>query len=178
MGDARSVEEVLSFDQVVDLLQILDGSDLPTTVVYRNGPLKIRIERGTREAPPAAAPPAASAAAGPAAAPPAAGPAAPPPVTAAPEPVTAPDGGPTAEEVRAPIAGVFYRAPRPDADPYVEVGTHVEEDTVIGIVEVMKLMNTVRAGVAGTVTEICAANAELVEFHQTLVRVRPDGAGA
>jgi acetyl-CoA carboxylase biotin carboxyl carrier protein len=79
--------------------------------------------------------------------------------------------------VPAPIAGVFYRAPRPDADPFVEVGTHVDADDVVGIVEVMKLMNTVRAGIAGVVTEIRAGNAELVEFGEVLMRIRPDGTG-
>ena len=74
-----------------------------------------------------------------------------------------------------PIAGVFYRAPGPDAPPFVEVGQRVAADDVIGIVEVMKLMNTVRAGVAGTVIEVCVGNAELVEFEQVLVRIDPAG---
>jgi acetyl-CoA carboxylase biotin carboxyl carrier protein len=78
--------------------------------------------------------------------------------------------------VPAPIAGVCYRATSPDADPFVEVGQAVDEDTVIGIVEVMKLMNTVRSGVTGVVTEVCADNAVLVEFGQPLVRVREAGA--
>jgi hypothetical protein len=59
---------------------------------------------------------------------------------------------------------------------FVEVGQAVDEDTVIGIVEVMKLMNTVRSGVTGVVTEVCADNAVLVEFGQPLVRVREAGA--
>jgi acetyl-CoA carboxylase biotin carboxyl carrier protein len=88
-------------------------------------------------------------------------------------PSPAPAGGatPQGEPVPSPIAGVFYRAPSPDAPPFVEVGQQVSADDVIGIVEVMKLMNTVRAGVAGTVVEICVDNAELVEFEQVLVRI-------
>src|SRR5262249_3172034 len=62
--------------------------------------------------------------------------------------------------VRAPLPGTFYRAPRPGAAPFVEVGSRVGADTVIGIVETMKLMNSVPAGVAGVVAEFCVANAE------------------
>jgi acetyl-CoA carboxylase biotin carboxyl carrier protein len=57
-------------------------------------------------------------------------------------------------EVRAPLVGTFYRAPQPGAEPFVQVGSRVEETTVVGIVETMKLMNPVLAGVAGTVVEI------------------------
>ncbi len=64
-------------------------------------------------------------------------------------------GRATLLEVAAPLLGTFYRAPKPGAAPFVEVGSAVEEDTIIGIIEVMKLMNTVRAGVRGTVAEIC-----------------------
>ena len=70
------------------------------------------------------------------------------------------------------MLGVFYRAPKPGEPPFVEVGSEVEEDTIIGIIEVMKLMNTVRAGVRGEVAEILAENGTLVEFDETLLRVR------
>ncbi len=76
-------------------------------------------------------------------------------------------------EVRAPIVGTFYRAPAPGAPPFVEVGSTVGQDTVVAIIEVMKLMNSVPAGVAGEVVEICAENAELVEQGECLIRVRP-----
>jgi acetyl-CoA carboxylase biotin carboxyl carrier protein len=72
-------------------------------------------------------------------------------------------------EVRAPLLGSFYRAPKPGAAPYVEVGSAVQEDTIIGIIEVMKLMNTVRAGVAGTVVEILAQDGALIEYGQVLL---------
>ena len=77
------------------------------------------------------------------------------------------------EEVLSPIVGTFYRAPNPGAAPYVELGSKVEPDTVVAIIEVMKLMNSVAAGVAGEVVEICVDNAELVEQGQPLLRVRP-----
>ena len=76
-------------------------------------------------------------------------------------------------EVPAPLLGIFYRAPKPGEAPFIEVGAKVEEDTVIGIIEVMKLMNSVSAGVKGEVVEIAAANAALVEYGETLIRVRP-----
>jgi len=76
-------------------------------------------------------------------------------------------------DVPAPLLGTFYRAPKPGAAPYIEVGSQVEPDTIIGIIEVMKLMNTVRAGVAGTVAEILVPDGALVEYGQVLLRVAP-----
>jgi acetyl-CoA carboxylase biotin carboxyl carrier protein len=76
--------------------------------------------------------------------------------------------------VRAPLPGTFYRAPRPGAAPFVEVGSRVSADTVIGIVETMKLMNSVPAGVAGTVAEFCLDNAEFAAHGATLLRIRAD----
>jgi acetyl-CoA carboxylase biotin carboxyl carrier protein len=76
--------------------------------------------------------------------------------------------------VRAPLPGTFYRAPRPGAEPFVEVGSRVTEDTVVGIVETMKLMNSVHAAVAGTVAEICLANAEFAANGATLMRIEAD----
>jgi acetyl-CoA carboxylase biotin carboxyl carrier protein len=75
-------------------------------------------------------------------------------------------------EVRAPLLGTFYRAPRPGAPPFVDLGSIVEEDTVVGIIETMKLMNSVAAGVSGTVTEILLANAEFAEQGAVLMRIR------
>jgi len=77
-------------------------------------------------------------------------------------------------EVKSPLLGVFYRAPKPGEPPFVEVGSRVEPDTVIGIIEVMKLMNSARAGVAGEVVEILGVNGEMVEHGEVLMLVRPD----
>jgi acetyl-CoA carboxylase biotin carboxyl carrier protein len=76
--------------------------------------------------------------------------------------------------VRAPLPGTFYRAPRPGAAPFVEVGSQVGPDTVVGIVETMKLMNSVTAGVDGTVAEICLGNAEFAAHGATLLRISVD----
>ena len=90
-----------------------------------------------------------------------------------------PDAGDGAEDaglvaVRAPLPGTFYRAPRPGAAPFVEVGSRVDADTVIGIVETMKLMNSVHAGVAGVVAGFCVANAEFAAQGAALLRIRAD----
>ena len=77
------------------------------------------------------------------------------------------DGAP----VTAPMLGTFYRAPKPGAPPFIEVGSAVEPETIIGIIEVMKLMNTVRAGMSGTVQQIIAQDGALVEYGETLLRV-------
>lgn len=77
-------------------------------------------------------------------------------------------------EIASPLLGIFYRAPKPGEPPFVEIGAKVNKETVIGIVEVMKLMNSVPAGVKGEVVEILAANAALVEFGEVLLRVRPE----
>jgi len=93
-------------------------------------------------------------------------------------PVAAP-GGPGAESarleaVRTPLPGTFYRSPKPGAAPFVDVGTRVERDTVVAIVETMKLMNAVYAGCAGRVAEICATDATLVEQQAVLMRIDPE----
>jgi acetyl-CoA carboxylase biotin carboxyl carrier protein len=74
--------------------------------------------------------------------------------------------------VPAPLLGIFYRAPKPGEAPFVQAGDRVTADTVIGIIEVMKLMNSVRAGVAGEIVEISAGNGEMVEYGQPLLWIR------
>ena len=94
-----------------------------------------------------------------------------PPRNASPVPTSSSD--PSAHTVSAPLLGTFYRAPKPGAPPFVEVGSIVEEETIICIIEVMKLMNTVRAGVRGRVSEILASDGALVEYGEALLRVSP-----
>lgn len=76
-------------------------------------------------------------------------------------------------DIRAPMVGTFYRAPKPGADPFVDIGSPVQEDSVIAIIEVMKLMNSISARVAGEVVEIVAEDAQFVDKGQLLMRVRP-----
>jgi acetyl-CoA carboxylase biotin carboxyl carrier protein len=99
---------------------------------------------------------------------------APPPTAAAPARPNGPQvAGTTLLEVAAPLLGTFYRAPKPGAAPFVELGALVAEDTIIGIIEVMKLMSTVRAGTRGSVAEICVQDGAMVEFGQVLLRIAP-----
>ncbi len=76
-----------------------------------------------------------------------------------------------AATIAAPMPGTFYRAEGPGVAPFVEVGAHVEPDTVVCIIEIMKMMNSVPAGVAGTIVEVCAEDAQLVGDGEPLFRV-------
>jgi acetyl-CoA carboxylase biotin carboxyl carrier protein len=76
--------------------------------------------------------------------------------------------------VRAPMVGTFYRAPEPGALPFVEPGTRVAPDTIVCIIEVMKLMNSIPAGCAGVVTHVLVNNAEPIEYGQPLLAIDPD----
>ena len=93
--------------------------------------------------------------------------------TAAPS-VAAGLGAANLSDITSPMLGTFYRAPKPGSAPFVEIGSVVDEDSVIAIIEVMKLMNTVRAGAKGVITEILPADETLVEFGEVLMRVRKD----
>ena len=90
---------------------------------------------------------------------------------AAPAGVDAVSADAAVHDVPAPLLGTFYRAPKPGAPPFVEVGSDVDEETVIGIIEVMKLMNSVRAGARGRITDIFGRDGVLVEYGETLMRV-------
>ncbi len=103
------------------------------------------------------------------------------PAAAAPAPAEAPAAeaaAPSASsndaEITSPMIGTFYGAPSPDAAPFVEVGTEVEPDTVVAIIEAMKVMNEIKAETKGVISEIVAENAKPVEFGQALYRVKPN----
>jgi acetyl-CoA carboxylase biotin carboxyl carrier protein len=76
-------------------------------------------------------------------------------------------------EITSPMVGTFYRAPAPDAPPYVESGKSVAPGDTLCIIEAMKLMNELESEVTGTIVEVCAENAQPVEFGQVLFRVDP-----
>jgi acetyl-CoA carboxylase biotin carboxyl carrier protein len=75
--------------------------------------------------------------------------------------------------VAAPLPGTFYRAPRPGADPFVQVGDEVAADTVVAIIETMKLMNSVHAGTAGRVTCVCVDNGDFAPLGTALMLIEP-----
>ena len=109
------------------------------------------------------------------------------PVAAAPVPTPAPASAPEPAPrktrdipeglaaIPAPMVGTFYPAPQPGAPPFVSPGDRVEPDTTVGLIEVMKVFTAVTAGVAGTVEEALAGEAQGVEYGEPLFLVRPDG---
>ena len=141
---------MLTRSDIDDILRLIDGSDF-LELKLEMGDLKLELRRPGAAPAPAPAPLAA-------------------PVKV-PAPIVASGGG---SEVPAPLLGIFWHAPRPGADAFVKPGDRVTQDTVIGIIEVMKLMNSVPAGVAGTVLAYAAPNGEMVEHGQTLIRIQPE----
>ena len=95
-------------------------------------------------------------------------PAVPAPALAAPEPVA------EGLEVKSPMIGTLYRRPSPDSDPFVEVGTAVEPDTVVCIIEAMKVMNEIKAEVKGVIAEVLVEDGKPVEYGQALFRIEPN----
>ncbi|HEY2339807.1 MAG TPA: acetyl-CoA carboxylase biotin carboxyl carrier protein [Steroidobacteraceae bacterium] len=160
----------LTAQDVAEILRLLEESDFLELRIEHEG-LKLTLRRaGARDADTAAARAVTPAAAAVAAS------------WSAPESAAAPPEGsamsdPSLIEITAPLMGIFYRAPRPGAAPYVEVGSVLEEDTVIGIIEVMKLMNSVRAAIRGTVIEILAEDGAAVEQGQVLLRASRGSSG-
>ena len=151
----------LTAKDVAEILRLLEDSTFDELSLEMDG-VKLTLQRGAaagvREAPPAPPPPPS-----------------PPPLTAKAPTRATPSADPSLVDVPSPLLGVFYRAPKPGEPAFVEVGSKVEPDTIVGIIEVMKLMNTVRAGVAGEMAEILGENGALVEYGETLMRVRPAG---
>ena len=77
-------------------------------------------------------------------------------------------------EIKSPIVGTFYATPSPDSEPYVEIGSHINPQTVVGIIEAMKVMNEIKAETSGTIAEILVSNGQAVEYGQVLFKVRPE----
>jgi acetyl-CoA carboxylase biotin carboxyl carrier protein len=151
----------LTAADVAEILRLVEDSSFDEMSLEFEG-LKLSFKRGEGEG---------EGGAGEAAAPAAA---APQPSTAAVADAaraTAVAADPNSQAVSSPMLGTFYRSPKPGAPPFVAVGSAVEEDTIVGIIEVMKLMNTVRAQVRGTVAEFLAADGALVEYGEILLRV-------
>ncbi len=145
----------LTDDDIREILRIIDESELDELLIETDG-FSLHVTKGSAQPLARATRPRAAA---PAPAPP---PAEPPPS----------DNG--LVTVPSPMLGTFYRAESPGAAPFVEEGSRVTPDTTVCIIEVMKMMNSVPAGLSGTVREILAENAQLVEYGAPLFRVQPD----
>jgi len=154
----------MELEQIRAIIGMMKDNDLSEFSMEQDG-LKIRIKRGpegfqqTVTLPPTATSPAV-------APPPTQAPAA---VPAAPAPAPVPTD---IQHIVSPMVGTFYLSAAPDAPPYVQVGQEVEPETVVCIIEAMKVMNEIKAEVKGVITDIVAENAKPVEFGQKLFAVR------
>jgi len=171
VNDGLSALKEEDIQRLVRLVESLDSSTFDY-LQLQVGDVKVTIGKGAvpLSAPVIAAPEA-----------PAYAPAPRPASVAAPPPVQttspgkrgvtpAPDG---TIEIKSQIMGMYYSQPEPGSPPFVSVGAEVKEDTTVCLIEVMKTFNAMTAGVKGVITQICAENAQLVEYGQVLFRVRP-----
>jgi len=161
----------LSYDEIAEILKIIDGSSCDELVVD-TGDMKLVVRRnsagggrGPQDGGPPVAPQSAPPVASPAPAKPAAKPAEKTPAKIA--------ATPQQEEVVAPMVGTFYRAPAPDAPPFVEIGAAVRKGQPLCLIEVMKLFTTIASEHDGRIVAIGAENGELVEYGRTLFVIEP-----
>jgi acetyl-CoA carboxylase biotin carboxyl carrier protein len=157
----------LSEDDVLHILKLIDESKFDYFQL-EVGELKITVSKGDPIPLAGAAPQPVAVNAAPSAATvakPAATPAAQPP-----KPAAIPEG---MVAITAPLLGTFYVAPEPGAPPFVTVGQQITEDTTCGLIEVMKVFNSVRSTVKGTIVDVVAENGQFVEFGQPLFIVKP-----
>jgi acetyl-CoA carboxylase biotin carboxyl carrier protein len=139
----------MKIDDVKALAELMAQADL-SSLSYTEGDLSIRLERACVCLPP----PAAVAAASPAE-----------------DPAERQNDFNNMCELKAPMVGVYYAAPAPDAEPFVRVGDRVEKGQVVCILEAMKLMNDITAPVSGRVVDICAQNGAVMEYGQTMMKI-------
>ncbi len=151
----------MELEQIKAIVAMMKDNDLSEFSMEQDG-LKIRIKRGPEEFQQTVTVPTP----------------APTQPVATPVPVQAPaaaaPAAPLADinHITSPMVGTFYLSPSPDAPPYVEVGQEVDPETVVCIIEAMKVMNEIKAEVKGVITEVVAENAKPVEFGQKLFAVR------
>lgn len=157
----------LNYDEIAEILKLIDSSSCDEVVV-ETADIKIVVRRNgatgyaappSQSAPPAGPDPAPASAA-----------AAHAQDAASPKAAAAADEA----EVTAPMVGTFFRAPSPDAPPFVELGSTVTKGQPLCLIEVMKLFTTINSDVAGRITQIGAENGELVEYGQTLFVIEPN----
>ncbi len=155
--------DLIKIKQVVDLMKKSDLSEFE----IQDQDFKLRIKRDLPGRAPVAAP------AAPVAAAPAPVAAAPAPVAAAaPVPSAPAASDPSIKLVTSPMVGTYYATPSPDNPPFVTVGSPIKADSVVCIIEAMKVMNEIQAEISGTVVECLVANGTSVEFGQPLFRVK------
>jgi acetyl-CoA carboxylase biotin carboxyl carrier protein len=152
--DPKDLKEIKA---IIDLMK---KHDLSVFEIEKEG-FRLKLEKGPSTQEAAAAPPAA-------AGPPKASPGAPGTTPAAPKAI---ESVPL-REILSPMVGTFYRSASPDLPPFVDVGKTVTEDTVVCIIEAMKVMNEIKAETGGIIAEVLAENGKPVQFGQVLFKVR------
>ncbi len=143
----------MDIDKLKELIDIMNSNNLTELEIEENGE-KVRLQKGQ---PPVTVPVVSHASA---------------PEAAAAEPQPQAEGGTSGETIDAPMVGTFYKAPSPDEPPYASVGDKVTPDTVICIIEAMKVMNEIKAGVEGEIVEILVENGAPVEYGNPLFRIK------
>ncbi|ABZ82901.1 oxaloacetate decarboxylase, alpha subunit [Heliomicrobium modesticaldum Ice1] len=164
-GNTQKEDAKVNVQEIKELIQVLNGTDIAELQVESDG-VKLSIRKGSAIHAPAAAAPVMVAAPASAAPAPAAEAAAP-----APQPAADLSKNPNVVAITSPMVGTFYRAPAPDARPYVEKGSKVDKGTTVCIIEAMKLMNEIEAEIKGTIVDILVENGAPVEYGQTLFLV-------
>jgi acetyl-CoA carboxylase biotin carboxyl carrier protein len=160
--------EQLSYDDLLRIVELIKSSEQFSEFRLKVGDIEVELRRRNPAGTPAPRP----------ASPSTAESASAPAVVSAAEASLQTDIAPTwpegAHVIRSPMVGTFYRAPEPGAKPFVEVGQRVDAATIVCIVEVMKLMNSVAAGVHGTVQQVLVSDAAAVQAGQPLIVVQTD----
>ena len=161
--DKRDSPRPFDVRTVEYLLKLMTDHDL-SELELKEGDQRIRLRKGSQTAflpaPAQYPPPAHHAAPNPA-------------PTPAAHPASPPAPARNLLEIRSPMVGTFYSKPKPDKPDFVAVGAAVRPDTVVCLIEAMKLYNDIKAELSGTVVEVCAKNGDFVEFNQVLFRVEP-----
>lgn len=146
----------LDIKLVKQLMALMQEGGL-TELHYAEGEVEIRLSRQAEAAPAAAPAPA---------------PALPAPAAAAPPPAPAAPAAEAGEVFRSPMVGTFYRRPNPESENYVDAGDAVQPDSVICLIEAMKVFNEIKAEFRGTILEVLVQDGETVEYNQPLFKIR------
>ena len=165
--EEQSSNESFNLDKLKELIELMEKHDL-TDVHLRHGAEQWRLRRGPQVVAAAPSPPPAAYAA------PAAAPAPAAPAAAAPEAAAPAAPASNLLEIKSPIVGTFYSSPTPEDPVFVTAGSKVTPDTVVCIVEAMKVFNQITADVSGTIEEMLVGNGDPVESGQVLFRVKPN----
>jgi acetyl-CoA carboxylase biotin carboxyl carrier protein len=164
MAEGKNTGVPLELERLRELIALMEKHDI-SEVDLQNGEQRCRLRRGPQNV---------SVVAG---APQYAAPQYAPAPLAAPQPSAAPGAAAPVNDgsvlIKSPTVGTFYLSPSPDDPPYVKVGATVKPDTVICLIEAMKVYNQITADLTGTVVEVLVGNAEPVEFGQPLFRIKP-----